>query len=71
VFLSTLPVVIPFLLIGGVVRALRVSNAVALSMLYLTGHALGRATGQRPWLTGLVMVAVGAVLVAITIALGG
>ena len=71
VFLSTLPVVIPFLLIGGVARALRVSNAVALSMLYLTGHALGRVTGHRPWLTGLAMVAVGAVLVAITIALGG
>lgn len=71
VFLSTFPVVIPFLFIQEPMRALRVSNAIALGLLYLTGHALGRITGHRPWVMGLSMVAVGAVLVAITIALGG
>jgi len=71
VFLSTFPVVIPFLFIQEPMRALRVSNAIALGLLYLTGHALGRITGHRPWIMGLSMVAVGAVLVAITIALGG
>jgi VIT1/CCC1 family predicted Fe2+/Mn2+ transporter len=71
VFLSTLPVVIPFLFIHEPLRALRVSNAVALAMLYLTGHSLGRLTGHRPWLSGLAMVGIGAVLVAITMALGG
>jgi VIT1/CCC1 family predicted Fe2+/Mn2+ transporter len=71
VFASTFPVVVPFLFVSEPLRAVRLSNAVALVMLYLTGHALGRVTGHRTWLTGLVMVAVGAVLVALTIALGG
>jgi hypothetical protein len=71
VFLSTFPVVIPFLFIAEPLHAMRVSNAIALVMLYLTGHALGRLSGHRPWLTGIAMVAVGAVLVVLTIALGG
>ena len=71
VFASTFPVVVPFLFVSDPQRALRLSNAVALVLLYLTGHALGRVTGHRTWLTGLVMVAVGALLVALTIALGG
>jgi VIT1/CCC1 family predicted Fe2+/Mn2+ transporter len=71
VFLSTFPVVVPFLLVTEPLRAMRLSNAIALVMLYLTGHALGRLSGHRPWLTGIVMVGVGAVLVALTIALGG
>jgi hypothetical protein len=71
VFLSTFPVVIPFLLIHDVFPAMRVSNAVALAMLYLAGHVFGRVIGHRPWLTGLAMVGIGAVLVAVTIALGG
>jgi hypothetical protein len=71
VFLSTFPVVIPFLFVREEMHALRVSNAIALTMLYLTGHALGRITGHRAWVMGLSMVAIGAVLVAVTIALGG
>lgn len=71
VFLSTFPVAIPFLFVHEPLRALRLSNAVALVMLYLTGHALGRITGHRRWIMGLFMVAIGLVLVAITIALGG
>lgn len=71
VFLSTFPVVIPFLLIRDPMPALRVSNAVALVLLFFAGWSVGRYSGFRPWRTGLVMVAVGVVLVAITIALGG
>lgn len=71
VFLSTFPVVIPFLFVHEPHRALRVSNGVALVMLYLTGHALGRLTDYRPWLSGLAMVGIGLVLVAVTMALGG
>lgn len=70
-FLSTLPVVIPFLLIDDAKLALRASNAVAVAMLFLCGAALGRYSGIRPWATGLAMVAVGGTLVAIAIALGG
>ena len=71
VFLSTFPPVIPFLLIGEVQPALRVSNAIAIVMLFLCGYALARYTALRPWPTGLVMVAIGIALVSIAIALGG
>src|SRR5215467_12757631 len=70
-FLSTFPIVIPFILIGDARLALRVSNAVAIAMLFVCGYAVGRYAGFRPWATGLSMVAVGAVLVGVAIALGG
>ncbi len=71
VFISTFPVVIPFLFVGNAHSALRISNAVAIVMLFLCGYAFARCTGLRPWLTGLAMVAIGATLVGIAIALGG
>jgi len=71
VFFSTFPVVLPFAFMQDPWRALRLSNGVAMVMLFLGGLGLGRYAGFRPLRTGLLMVAVGAVLVAITIALGG
>jgi hypothetical protein len=71
VFLSTFPVVAPFLFVTPLPLAMRVSNGVAVVMLYIAGHLLGLHAGLRPVRTGLAMVAVGAVLVAVTIALGG
>jgi hypothetical protein len=71
VFLSTFPVVIPFLLIDEVRPALRVSNVIAIVMLFLCGYALGRCTGRRPLPMGLVMVAIGVGLSGIAILLGG
>lgn len=71
VFLTTFPVTIPFLLMSEVGRAMRVSNTIAIVLLFLTGWAFGRVASYRPWLTGLAMVVLGSVLVAITIALGG
>jgi VIT1/CCC1 family predicted Fe2+/Mn2+ transporter len=71
VFLSTLPVALPFAFIEKVLPAMRVSNAVAILMLFLTGAAYGRSIGRSPWSAGVAMVGLGAVLVAITIALGG
>jgi hypothetical protein len=70
VFLSVLPVTAPFLLIDDLRTALRVSNIVAILMLFLTGFAFGRHIG-RSWHVGLSMVAIGLLLVAIAIALGG
>ena len=70
-FLSTFPIVIPFILIGDARLALRLSNVVAIGMLFVCGYAFGRYAGYRPWVTGLAMVAVGAVLVGVAIALGG
>ena len=71
VFLSTFPVVIPFLVFRNVHLALRMSNVVALAMLFAAGYLLGRHGGYHPWRTGLTMVVLGVVLVALTIALGG
>ena len=71
VFLSTLPVTIPFLLVGDVSRAMRVSNAIALAMLGIGGYSLGKYSGLPRWPTALAMTAIGVVLVGITIALGG
>ena len=71
VFLSTFPVVIPFLFLKDARFALHASNGVAILMLFLTGYAFGRPAGRRPWLTGISMVILGSVLVAITIGLGG
>ncbi len=71
VFLTTFPVVIPFMFMKNVAPAMRLSNAVAMVMLFLTGHAYGRITGRRPWVTGIYMIVLGSILVGITIALGG
>jgi hypothetical protein len=71
VFFSTIPVVVPFLFVSDVRLALRISNIVAIALLFVCGYAFGRSSGLSPWLTGLIMVFVGMVLSGIAIALGG
>ena len=67
----TFPVILPFLFVHPLPSAMRASNAVALAMLYAAGHVVGRHAGFGPVRTGLAMVALGVVLVAVTMALGG
>ena len=71
VFLSTFPVVIPFMFIADPRLALRFSNAVAIALLFLCGYEFGRYAGLGPWVSGLSMVVVGVALVAVASALGG
>lgn len=71
VFLSTLPVVLPFLVFDTVRIAVRVSDGIAIAMLFATGFLLARYGGYHPWRTGLSMVVLGSALVAIAVALGG
>ena len=71
VFLSTFPVVIPFIIFDEVRFALRASNVVAIAMLFAVGFLLARHGGYRPLLTGATMVLLGIALVSIAIALGG
>ena len=71
VFVSTFPVVIPFLVSSDAHLALRVSNGIAVAMLLVCGYSTGRLTGYHPWATALAMVFLGLVLVAMTMALGG
>jgi VIT1/CCC1 family predicted Fe2+/Mn2+ transporter len=71
VVVTTFPVVIPFLFVGDARVALRISNGIAIVMLFLTGYAFARLTGRQPWLVGALMVVLGAALVGVTMALGG
>ena len=70
-FLSTFPIVIPFIVYADARLALRISNVIAIAMLFVCGVLFGRKTGLRPWATGLAMVFIGLALVGIAIALGG
>jgi VIT1/CCC1 family predicted Fe2+/Mn2+ transporter len=71
VALSTFPLVLPFAILREPVLALRISHGVALAMLFASGVVLGRHSGLRPLLTGAVLMGIGLVLAASTIALGG
>jgi VIT1/CCC1 family predicted Fe2+/Mn2+ transporter len=71
VFLSTFPVAVPFIFMQSARTAMRVSNVIAIGMLFFAGVAYGRCVGRSPWGFGISMVLLGGVLVAITIALGG
>jgi len=71
VFLSTFPVVVPFIVMSDARAALRMSNWIAVTMLFIGGWSLGQYAGLRPWAMGLGMAAFGAMLVGLTIALGG
>ena len=71
VFVSTFPVAIPFIFMHNAGPALRVSNAIAIVMLFTLGYAFGRFSTHNPWVTGISMVVLGTILVGMTIALGG
>jgi predicted membrane protein (TIGR00267 family) len=71
VLLSTFPIVVPFLLFDQAYLALRVSNAIAIVMLFVLGYQLGQHSGHHPLRTGFGMVTIGLVLVGLAVALGG
>ena len=71
VFLITLPVALPFLFVDEVALAMRISNGVALVLLFAGGFSLARYSGLRPVVTAMVYTAIGVFLVGMTMALGG
>lgn len=71
VFLSTFPVAMPFIFSDDLQKALRVSNWTAILMMFFCGWVLGKYAGRNQFLTGILMSVFGAVLVVITIVLGG
>ena len=71
VLLSTFPVAVPFIFITDLHTALRISNIIAILMMFFCGRALGKYAGGKRFLTGVIMSLLGIVLVLITIALGG
>ena len=71
VLAATFPVVLPFLFITDVPLAMRLSNLCAVATLFVAGRTLGTHAGGHPLRYGLGMTALGLVLVAIIVALGG
>jgi len=71
VFCSTFPAAAPFLLFREPAMALLVSNLVVLAMMFLAGCLVARYAGLPPLRTGLYVTGIGAVLVGITLLLGG
>lgn len=71
VFLCTLPVALPFAFLQEVAFAMRISNGVAIVLLFIGGYILAGYAGFRRFPTAMIYVLIGAVLVAITMALGG
>ena len=68
---STFPVALPFVFFEDARFALFVSRAIAVTMLFLGGLALGRHAGYGSWKTGAMMAGLGVAVVAAVVALGG
>ena len=71
VVLAGLPAALPFLFIDDARLALRVSNAVLVALLFLSGYWWARYTVSRPWVVGISFLVIGILLVVAAIALGG
>jgi VIT1/CCC1 family predicted Fe2+/Mn2+ transporter len=71
VIATTFPVALPFLIFDDALFAIRLSNALLVVMLFLVGYQWGGYANVNKWIAGAVFTAVGLVLVAIAIALGG
>ncbi len=71
VVITSAPAAIPFLLFDNAHFALRVSNAILLAILFVTGYWWARYTLGKPWLVGLILLLGGILLVAVAILLGG
>jgi len=71
VFLSTIPVAVPFTFIQDVQLALRISNLIAIVLMFTCGWLLAKYGGHNKFLMGFAMTILGVILVALTIALGG
>ncbi|MBE0571062.1 MAG: VIT1/CCC1 transporter family protein [Ignavibacteriaceae bacterium] len=71
VFTCTFPVALPFIFLTNTAIALRISNGIALFILFFGGVSVGKYAGFHPYWTGTIIMVLGIILVAITIALGG
>jgi VIT1/CCC1 family predicted Fe2+/Mn2+ transporter len=69
--LSTFPVVLPFLFFTEALRALRISNGIAIALLFVTGYKFGKYAGFKPWHMGALVTLFAGALVGITMKLGG
>lgn len=71
VALTTIPAVVPFLLIDDLLLALRVSNGVMIALLFVIGFLWARTSHANPWLFGSAFLLAGIAMVLTALALGG
>jgi VIT1/CCC1 family predicted Fe2+/Mn2+ transporter len=71
VFISCLPVAVPFMILSEPTQALRVSNVLLIGMLFVTGQKWAQYAHTNRLVAGLVMVAIGLALVGVAVLLGG
>ena len=71
VFLSTFPIAIPFIFINKAHLALRISNGIAIVLLFVSGWILARFGGYNKFRTGFLLALLGIGMVFLTISLGG
>jgi hypothetical protein len=71
VFLSTFPIVVPFIFINNLQVALRTSNVIAILIMFSCGWIWGKYAGRSRIVMGMLTSLLGIVLVLITILLGG
>jgi hypothetical protein len=71
VFLAALPAVVPFLLIQDPMIAMRTSNAVLITLLFIVGWRWAGYTGASRWRTAFLVTLLGVGLVSVAILLGG
>ena len=71
IVLATFPIIVPYLVVPDPNVAVRVSNAIALTLLFLLGVRWGQIVGGRPVRIGAGLTLIGLVLVLVTIVLGG
>jgi VIT1/CCC1 family predicted Fe2+/Mn2+ transporter len=71
VFVSCLPVVVPFLIFSNPTRALRVSNFLLIAMLFFVGRKWAAYANTNRLRVGLAMVCIGLLLVGVAVLLGG
>ncbi len=71
VFLSTFPIALPFAFVPDVRMALRISNGIAIILLFVGGWTLARYSSYNKFRTGLYLALLGIGMVFLTISLGG
>lgn len=71
IMVATAPILIPYLVMPDARNAVRVSEAIAVVLLFLLGTWWGKVVGASPLKVGLGLTTIGGILVGITIMLGG
>jgi VIT1/CCC1 family predicted Fe2+/Mn2+ transporter len=71
VFISTFPIAIPFIIVHDAKLALRISNLVAIILMFICGWLLAKYGGYNKWIASVAMTLIGLALVGLTVSLGG